>query len=141
MSRNKQKPLEMERDAILKEIGTLSQDTAEYGIMVENLKKLNEAIANNNAAKVKQLQFSQRIVWYTFLFSISIVLIVLGCHVLLVFLGFEGLSQEFITVVTVYGGITSGLSFTAYALLQGWRDNSLNKYCEGKRDDDSEPKG
>lgn len=139
-------------------MATMNASTKEYGLMVENLKKLSETkialhTEDKNSTRIpnrskKQREFSQRIVWFTFIFSMAIVLIVLASHILLTVFGFEGLSQEFITVVTVYGAITSGLSFTAYAVLQAWRSGTENKWCGGDRTTynqlkelDSEPKG
>lgn len=135
-SKDKKSALDREIDAIVKDMAAMNPDTKAYASMVDNLKKLSEAKQNLKPGTddwTKQLQFSQRIVWYTFIFSMAIVLLVLASHIVMTIFGFTGLSQEFITVVTVYGAITSGLSFTAYAVLQAWRSGTENKYCGGDR--------
>ena len=83
---------------------------------------------------IRPMQFAQKIVLIAFIFSLSVVLITLALNFILLWVEKQSMSQETITAITVYGGITSGLSFTAYAALQGWRNSSENKYCNGNHE-------
>jgi len=77
-----------------------------------------------------RLQFSQKVTLISSIFSMAIVIAVLMGDFILLFLGKEAMSQETITTITVYGGITSTLTFGGYCALSGVRDCSRNKHAD-----------
>ena len=84
--------------------------------------------------KKKKMEFSQKIVATAFSLSGFIVILTLGANFLLLWVGKTPMTQETISTITTYGGITSGLAFAAYSALTAWRNWSLDRYCKGKLD-------
>ena len=74
------------------------------------------------------------------LFSMAVVILALGANFMLLWTGKLPMPEETITTITVYGGITSTLTFGGYAALTAIRNTSSNKYgfteSEAKIDDD-----
>ena len=77
------------------------------------------------------LSFSQRMVTMAIYFSFGIVGIMVGLNFFLLLTGREPMSQETITAITVYGGVTSGVAIAAYGVVSGWKADSENKHCKG----------
>ena len=87
-----------------------------------------------NALNKKHLEFSQRIVLVAFVSSLGIVLLTIGLNFLLLWLGKAAMEQETVATITTYGGITSGLSFSAYSTLTAIRSWSENKHVRKKEE-------
>lgn len=79
----------------------------------------------------KTLEFFQRVVLIAFIFSTVIVVLTITANFMLLWTNRMPMTQETVTAITVYGGITSGITAVAYAALQGVRTWSLNKHCGG----------
>lgn len=78
----------------------------------------------------KKLEFAQKITLISSIFSMVIVVLVLMGNFILLWFGKEAMSQETITTITVYGGITSTMTFGGYCVLSGARDCSKNKHAD-----------
>lgn len=86
---------------------------------------------------MKKLQFSQKMTFLSAVFSMALVVVVLIANFILLWCGKQSMTQETVQAITVYGGITSTLTFGGYCALSGFRDCSKNKYAD-KLDEDNE---
>ena len=78
--------------------------------------------------KKKKMQFSQKITLFSAIFSMAIVVAVLFADFLLLWFDKQAMPQETITTISIYGGITSTLTFGGYCALSCLRDCSKNKH-------------
>ena len=87
----------------------------------------------NTGKKVnkKKMEFAQFIVYLSIIFSVLIVFYTITGNFILIFLGKPSIEQETITVITTFGGVLSGVTFSAYATLNAIRTWSLNKHLGG----------
>jgi hypothetical protein len=84
-----------------------------------------------NSKPYKKMEFAQKVVILAFIFSALIVIAITVANFILLWTERQPMTQETITAITTYGGITSGLAFSSYATLNAIRTWSLNKHCNG----------
>lgn len=91
---------------------------------VELRRKYEELL---NSTTQKKLQFSQKITLISSVFSMVFVVLINAANFVLLWYGKVPMPQETVTAMSIYGGITSTLTFGGYCVLSGVRDCSLNK--------------
>lgn len=74
-----------------------------------------------------KLELSQKVTLHTAYFCMGIVAVSLVMNFILLWFNRQPMTQEFLTVVATYGGITSTLTFAGYVVLNSIRHTSLNK--------------
>ena len=79
----------------------------------------------------KPMEFMQKIVIISIAVSVFVVLYLITGNFILIIMDKPSVAQETVTAITVFGGILSGLSASAYATLNAIRTWSLNKHCHG----------
>lgn len=83
-----------------------------------------------------KMQFSQKITLASAIFSMVIVVILLTANFILLWNNRQSMSQETVQAISVYGGITSTLTFGGYCVLTACRDMSRNKHADKIKDGD-----
>lgn len=96
-----------------------------YAAIARRLKKRKTA---RKGKPPPRLEFAQKMVFITSVYAMTIVVLVLGANFFLLLNDKVPMSEETITTVTVYGGITSTLVFGGYAGLTAIRNCSRNKH-------------
>ncbi len=74
----------------------------------------------------KKLQFSQKMVVFSVIFSVSFIVLINVANFILAWNDKMMISDVVIQTITILGGILSGLSLGGYYVLSGARDISLN---------------
>ena len=83
---------------------------------------------NNSRPKTRtnKLQFSQRVTLVSALFSMGIVLAALTANFALLWADKQPMTEETVTTISVYGAITSTITFGGYCALTAVRNVSEN---------------
>ena len=75
----------------------------------------------------KRLEFAQRLAWLIAIFSCGIVFVTITYNFLLLWAGKEAMTDVTIQTVATYGTIVTVGATVIYAVLTGFRTDSLNK--------------
>ncbi len=78
-------------------------------------------------SKRKRLEFAQRLAWLIAIFSCGIVFVTITYNFALLWAGKEAMTDVTIQTVATYGTIVTVGATVIYAVLTGFRTDSLNK--------------
>lgn len=107
----------------------MSRETKTYKEAYIALRRRYESLLRDT--NQKRLQFSQKMTLISAVFSMVFVVGVNAANFILLWHGKQPMAEETVTAMSIYGGITSTLTFGGYCALSGVRDCSLNKAKTG----------